>query len=82
MLGKYVAVIPEYIEGLPARADLAKEWPEHRRPVHILGDQLAVAHRLEGARCEEFQFGEVQRAVDHLLYYSAYPTRMNICLAP
>ena len=75
--GAHVAIIPEYLIGLPDSPTITSEWPQKWSKVAVDFAALDPAGRLR--RCRVFQFQELWSAAESLLYYAAYPTRVIVC---
>ena len=75
----HIAIVPEYLVGLPESPLIDREWPG-KWPKYIV-DFIALdpTGRLNQQNCSIFQFRELFSAADSLLYYSSYPTKVTVC---
>jgi hypothetical protein len=77
--GRHVAIVPEYLVGLPDSPAITREWPQKWSKNVVNFAALDPTRRLDRGHCRVFQFQELSKAEKSLLYYSAYPTRVTVC---
>ena len=77
----HIAIIPEYVELLPATPENLAEWPQMWPKVEVLGVQPALTAFVGEPEhgCQRFQFVAQDSTRLHAFY--GYATRVTVCVA-